>query len=80
MTFVSILAATVRTAYLAFDYATARQVVRHYAQTGRVGFEAADKTNGGVAQVLVDGERVGQASRLLVGMEYADLATIKGYK
>jgi len=65
--FKSFAAAAVRTAYLDHDYATARALVADYHSAGMVGYQEADLHNGGTAQVLVDGEPVGQASRLLVG-------------
>lgn len=75
--FKSFAAAAVRTAYADHDYATARALVAEFHSIGMVGYQQADKHNGGSAQVLVDGEPVGQASRLLVGPAnhvYYDLA------
>ncbi|WIC90201.1 hypothetical protein SEA_VROOMVROOM_51 [Arthrobacter phage VroomVroom] len=65
--FQSFQAAAVRTAYLDQDYSTARKLVAAFHEAGIVSYQEADKHNGGSAQVLVDGEPVGQASRLLVG-------------
>lgn len=60
-------AAEVRANVQQFNYNTARRQIVELVHEGRVSKEQADKHNGGTAQILVDGERVGQASVLLVG-------------
>lgn len=77
--YASIEAAVIRQNVGDHNYNTARALTRALLDSGRVGYEAADKVNGGTAQILVDGERVGQASVLMPGMEYADRAKIQGY-
>jgi len=79
--FTSIEAAAIRQNVQGHNYNTARRLVAALAPTGRVSYEQADKHNGGTAQVLVDGEQVGQASVLMVGPagEYSITKQIKGY-
>ncbi|WLZ10614.1 hypothetical protein [Arthrobacter phage SWEP2] len=77
--YASIEAAVIRQNVAEHLYTTARQLTRALLDSGRVGYEQADKHNGGTAQILVDGERVGQASVLMPGMEYADRCKIQGY-
>lgn len=76
--FQSFTAAAVRTDVKAHNYTAARQTLRELVKTGIVGYEPADKGNP-TAQILVDGERVGQASTLLVGLSYAEHKLVKGY-
>ncbi|AYN58531.1 hypothetical protein HOU70_gp50 [Arthrobacter phage Liebe] len=77
--YASFEAAAIRQHVGGHNYQTARALVRALLDSGRVAYEQADKHNGGTAQILVDGERVGQASVLTPGMEYADRLKIKGW-
>ena len=77
--YASIEAAVIRQNVQGHNYQTARALTRALLDSGRVAYEQADKNNGGTAQILVDGERVGQASVLTPGMEYADLCKVQGY-
>jgi len=74
------IAALVRANVEQHTYNAARRQIAFLANEGRVSQEQADKHNGGTAQILVDGERVGQASVLLVGpaAEYAVTRLIRG--
>lgn len=65
------LAEKVSAAYKAHAYHLARPLIKAYALSGMISFEAADWVNGGTAQVIINGVRVGQASRLMVGLDYA---------
>lgn len=65
------LAEKVADAYNSHNYRFARELVKAYAFSGLVRFEAADHVNGGTAQIIIDGVRVGQASSLMVGLDYA---------
>lgn len=62
-------AQTIAALVKAFDYRTARALVRVAIAEGRAYLQAADLDNGGVARVLVDGAEVGQASSLLVNVD-----------
>jgi hypothetical protein len=77
--YASIEAAVIRQNVADHNYSTARALTRALLDSGRVSYEQADKHNGGTAQILVDGERVGQASVLTPGMEYADLMKVGGW-
>lgn len=77
--FKSYAAAAVRNDVDAHHYEGARFTLRELVKTGVVAYEAADKHNGGTAKILVDGEPVGQASTLLVGLPHAEQKLVKGY-
>ena len=65
------LAEKVAAAHDSHNYRLARELVKAYAFSGFVHFEAADFVNGGTAAIVINGVRVGQASRLMVGLDYA---------
>lgn len=80
MTYLSIEAAIVRQNAADHNYNTARALLATLVKAGRVAYEEADKHNGGTAKVLVDGEPVGQASSLLVGMDYATTKLVENLR